>query len=406
MENIKCPHCGEIFTIDESGYAAIVSQIKDKEFNKQVAQNKKDLEEKQESLIQNAVLKAKNESDNEIARLKEHIKDLETKGQIFSTQKNAEIQELKKEKEVAVKDAVRDEKEKIKDLENQISNNKLEYNYELKKREELHKEELKRKDEEIERIKDFKLKQSTKMIGESLEKYCETEFNKLRATGFQTAYFEKDNDARSGSKGDYIFKDYADDVEYISIMFEMKNENDETKTKHKNEDFFKELDKDRNEKNCEYAVLVSLLEADNELYNNGIVDVSYRYPKMFVIRPQFFIPMISLLRNAALNSLEYRQKLAYVQNQELELGNFENELAQFKKDFARNFGLATDRYQDAIKGIDNAIKTLERIKDNLEKSQTHLIATNNKVEDVSIKRLTKNAPSVKKMFDEIKNEDQ
>ena len=400
MENIKCPHCGEIFTIDESGYAAIVSQIKDKEFNKQVAQNKKDLEEKQESLIQNAVLKAKNESDNEIARLKEHIKDLETKGQIFSTQKNAEIQELKKEKEVAVKDAVRDEKEKIKDLENQISNNKLEYNYELKKREELHKEELKRKDEEIERIKDFKLKQSTKMIGESLEKYCETEFNKLRATGFQTAYFEKDNDARSGSKGDYIFKDYADDVEYISIMFEMKNENDETKTKHKNEDFFKELDKDRNEKGCEYAVLVSMLESDNEYYNTGIVDVSYRYPKMYVIRPQFFIPVITFLRNAAKNTLSVKKELLEIQNRNIDVSTFEASLLDFKDKFGKNYNLANKKFNTAIEEIDKTITHLQKVKEELLASDNQLRLANNKLEDLTIKKLTKNNETMQKLFKE------
>ncbi len=400
MENIKCPHCGEIFTIDESGYAAIVSQIKDKEFNKQVAQNKKDLEEKQESLIQNAVLKAKNESDNEIARLKEHIKDLETKGQIFSTQKNAEIQELKKEKEIAVKEAVRDEQEKIKDLENQISSNKLMYDLELNKKEELHVEELKRKDEEIERIKDFKLKQSTKMIGESLEKYCETEFNKLRATGFQTAYFEKDNDARSGSKGDYIFKDYADDVEYISIMFEMKNENDETKTKHKNEDFFKELDKDRNEKGCEYAVLVSMLESDNEYYNTGIVDVSYRYPKMYVIRPQFFIPVITFLRNAAKNTLSVKKELLEIQNRNIDVSTFEASLLDFKDKFGRNYNLANKKFNTAIEEIDKTITHLQKVKEELLASDNQLRLANNKLEDLTIKKLTKNNETMQKLFKE------
>ncbi len=400
MENIKCPHCGEIFTIDESGYAAIVSQIKDKEFNKQVAQNKKDLEEKQESLIQNAVLKAKNESDNEIARLKEHIKDLETKGQIFSTQKNAEIQELKKEKEIAVKEAVRDEQEKIKDLENQISSNKIKYDLELNKKEELHVEELKRKDEEIERIKDFKLKQSTKMIGESLEKYCETEFNKLRATGFQTAYFEKDNDARSGSKGDYIFKDYADDVEYISIMFEMKNENDETKTKHKNEDFFKELDKDRNEKGCEYAVLVSMLESDNEYYNTGIVDVSYRYPKMYVIRPQFFIPVITFLRNAAKNTLSVKKELLEIQNRNIDVSTFEASLLDFKDKFGRNYNLANKKFNTAIEEIDKTITHLQKVKEELLASDNQLRLANNKLEDLTIKKLTKNNETMQKLFKE------
>ncbi|MBP3894978.1 MAG: DUF2130 domain-containing protein, partial [Mogibacterium sp.] len=269
---------------------------------------------------------------------------------------------------------------------------------------EKHKGEIKLRDEEIERLKDFKARQSTKMIGESLEQHCMAQFNQIRMTAFPNAEFEKDNDASSGSKGDFIFRESAGGTEFISIMFEMKNEMDTTRTKHKNEDFFKELDKDRNEKNCEYAVLVSLLESDNELYNNGIVDVSYRYPKMFVVRPQFFIPIISLLRNAALNSLEYRQKLAYVQNQELELNNFEENLNTFKKSFADSFRLATDRYEDAIKGIDNAIAALNRIKENLMTSEKHLNTANNKIENVNIKRLTKNAPSVREKFEELKTE--
>ena len=242
------------------------------------------------------------------------------------------------------------------------------------------------------------------MIGESLEQHCLTQFNQLRMTAFPNAYFEKDNDARTGSKGDFIFRESADGAEFISIMFEMKNEMEETATKHKNEDFFKELDKDRNEKKCEYAVLVSLLESDNELYNNGIVDVSYRYPKMFVIRPQFFIPIISLLRNAALNSLEYQKKLIAVQNQQLDLYHFEENLAAFKSGFAESFRKASDRFDDAIRGIDNTITALTKIRENLVKSENHLNTANNKLEDVSIKRLTRNAPSVRTMFDEIRAE--
>ncbi len=420
MQEIKCPNCGSVFQVDESGYAQILQQVRDKEFNMELDRREQELARKKEDDLTIARMEQERKHNEELS--KKDSKLAEKEGEIERLK--AMLSNADTEKKLAVSEAVKEKDREISEKGNEIS--VLKSNLELQKKEaelnesnlkkenemkesnliEKYSDELRIRDEEIERLKDFKARQSTKMVGESLEQHCMNQFNQIRMTAFPNAVFEKDNDASSGSKGDFIFRESVDGTEFISIMFEMKNEMDTTKSKHKNEDFFKELDKDRNEKNCEYAVLVSLLEADNELYNNGIVDVSYRYPKMFVIRPQFFIPMISLLRNAALNSLEYRQKLAYVQNQELELGNFENELAQFKKDFARNFGLATDRYQDAIKGIDNAIKTLERIKDNLEKSQTHLIATNNKVEDVSIKRLTKNAPSVKKMFDEIKNEDQ
>ena len=242
------------------------------------------------------------------------------------------------------------------------------------------------------------------MIGESLEQHCFTQFNQIRMTAFPHAYFDKDNDARTGSKGDFIFRDYLDGTEFISIMFEMKNEMDTTATKHKNEDFLKELDKDRNEKNCEYAVLVSLLESDNDLYNNGIVDVSYRYPKMYVVRPQFFIPIISLLRNAAINSFEYQKKLIEIQSQQLDLYNFESNLSAFKDSFNTSFKNARDRFEDAIKGIDNTISSLTKIRENLVKSENHLNAANNKIEDVSVKKLTKNAPAVRAMLEEIKAE--
>ena len=280
-----------------------------------------------------------------------------------------------------------------KETENELSIKTLKEGYESK---------IKDKDEQIEYYKDFKARQSTKMIGESLEQHCLNQFNSLRMTAFPNAYFEKDNDAHTGSKGDFIFRDFVDETEYISIMFEMKNEADETKTKHKNEDFFKELDKDRNEKKCEYAVLVSMLEGDNELYNNGIVDVSYRYPKMYVIRPQFFIPLITLLKNAAMNSLQYQKELQLVRNQQLDLFNFEENLAEFKAGFTKNFKDASDRFADAINGIDKTIEQLEKIKKALTTSEKHLNAANNKVEDVSIKRLTKNAPTVKQMFDNLK----
>ena len=303
-----------------------------------------------------------------------------------------------KEKELS------DKATEITELKGRLSSKETESQLKEQSLKEKHAAELRIKDEQIEYYKDFKAKQSTKMIGESLEQHCLTQFNQLRMTAFPNAYFEKDNDARTGSKGDFIFRESADGAEFISIMFEMKNEMEETATKHKNEDFFKELDKDRNEKKCEYAVLVSLLESDNELYNNGIVDVSYRYPKMFVIRPQFFIPIISLLRNAALNSLEYQKKLIAVQNQQLDLYHFEENLAAFKSGFAESFRKASDRFDDAIRGIDNTITALTKIRENLVKSENHLNTANNKLEDVSIKRLTRNAPSVRTMFDEIRAE--
>ena len=262
------------------------------------------------------------------------------------------------------------------------------------------------KDEQIEYYKDFKARQSTKMIGESLEQHCLNQFNALRMTAFPNAYFEKDNDARTGSKGDFIFREAADGVEFISIMFEMKNEMDETATKHKNEDFLKELDKDRREKKCEYAVLVSLLEIDNELYNNGIVDVSYRYEKMYVIRPQFFIPMITLLRNAALNSLQYRQELELARHQQVDILRFEENMNTFKEGFARNYRIASDKFKTAIDEIDKTITHLQKTKEALLSSENNLRLANNKAEDLSIKRLTKNAPAVKAMFDELKKEEE
>lgn len=267
---------------------------------------------------------------------------------------------------------------------------------------ESYEEKLKGKDEQIAYYKDFKAKQSTKMVGETLEQHCEIEFNKLRATGFQNAYFEKDNDAKSGSKGDFIFKEFSDDgTEFISIMFEMKNEMDETATKHKNEDFFKELDKDRNEKKCEYAVLVSLLEADNELYNTGIVDVSYRYPKMYVIRPQFFIPMITLLRNASLNALQYKQELAVIRNQNIDISHFEEDMNEFKDKFSRNYRLASEKFKKAIDEIDKTIDHLQKTKDALLSSENNLRLANNKAEELSIKKLTRNNPTMAAKFAEL-----
>ena len=289
------------------------------------------------------------------------------------------------------------------ELTGQLNSQEKENQLKEKSLKEQYEDKLKYKDEQIEYYKDFKARQSTKMVGESLEQHCLTEFNRIRMTAFPMAYFEKDNDARTGSKGDFIFRESAEDgTEFISIMFEMKNEMDETASKHKNEDFFKELDKDRREKGCEYAVLVSLLEIDNELYNTGIVDVSYRYKKMYVIRPQFFIPMITLLRNAALNALKYQQELQTLKNQQLDILHFEENMQNFKDGFARNYELASRKFQDAIDDIDKTIKALEKTKADLLSSDRNLRLANDKAQDLSIKKLTKNAPSVKAMFDQIK----
>lgn len=407
MQEIKCPNCGKVFQVDETGYSQIVQQVRDKEFNMELERREEELSRKNESDLTIAKMEQDKLHSEEISKKNSEIAEKENEiERLRALLENADV-----EKKLAVSEAVQEKDRELSIKGTEIT--KLMSDIELQKKEselrennlaEKHKGEIKLRDEEIERLKDFKARQSTKMIGESLEQHCMAQFNQIRMTAFPNAEFEKDNDASSGSKGDFIFRESAGGTEFISIMFEMKNEMDTTRTKHKNEDFFKELDKDRNEKNCEYAVLVSLLESDNELYNNGIVDVSYRYPKMFVVRPQFFIPIISLLRNAALNSLEYRQKLAYVQNQELELNNFEENLNTFKKSFADSFRLATDRYEDAIKGIDNAIAALNRIKENLMTSEKHLNTANNKIENVNINRLTKNAPSVREKFEELKTE--
>ena len=408
MQEIKCPNCGEVFSIDESKYIQIVSQVRDKEFDAELKRRE-------------AELNARKDNDLEIARLNQEKKQEEALSEKNKqiAEKDKEISDLKaklnsadSEKKIAVMEAVNAKEKELIEKSNEITrlNSKLEISeteneLNIKSLKENYETKLKDKEEQIEYYKDFKARQSTKMIGESLEQHCLNQFNSLRMTAFPNAYFEKDNDARTGSKGDFIFRDFVDGIEYISIMFEMKNEADETKTKHKNEDFFKELDKDRNEKKCEYAVLVSLLEGDNELYNNGIVDVSYRYPKMYVIRPQFFIPIITLLKNAALNSLQYKQELQVVRNQQLDLVNFEENLAAFKSGFTKNFKDASERFADAINGIDKTIEQLEKIKKALTVSEKHLSAANNKIEDVSIKKLTKNAPTVREMFENLNAEE-
>lgn len=400
MQEIKCPKCGEVFQVDESGYAAIVKQVRDKEFGKEIRERETQFETEKESAVKLAWAEEKSafqselaKKEAEIAKLKSEIEAKEKDRQLAVTQAVAG-----KEKELAEKD------KKIYQLSGDIESGEKERRLKEQSLKESYEEKLRAKDEQIAYYKDFKARQSTKMVGESLEQHCETEFNRLRATGFQSAYFEKDNDIRTGSKGDYIFRESDENgVEFISIMFEMKNEMEQTATKKKNEDFLKELDKDRREKGCEYAVLVSLLEPDSELYNSGIVDVSYRYPKMYVIRPQFFIPMITILRNAARNSLEYRQELAAVKSQNVDISHFESDMNEFKEKFSRNYRLASEKFQKAIREIDETIKHLQKTKDELLSSENNLRLANDKAEGLSIKRLTKNNPTMAAKFEELKN---
>ncbi len=392
MREIKCPKCGEVFQVDESGYAAIVKQVRDTEFEKEIKQRELAFNTEKQNAVELAITKKASENDKKLAEKDAEI--IRLIGDLELSKTNADL---------AVKTAVQQKDAKILELENKLNLALSEQELRERNLNEKHLAELKIRDDEIERIKDFKARQSTKMVGESLEQHCEIEFNKIRATAFPNAYFEKDNDARTGSKGDFIFRESSlDGVEFISIMFEMKNEMDTTATKHKNEDFFKELDKDRREKNCEYAVLVSLLESDNELYNNGIVDVSYKYEKMYVVRPQFFIPIITLLRNAALKSLEYKTELATIKNQNIDITHFEEDLLDFKDKFSRNFRLASEKFQTAIKQIDMTIDHLQKTKEALLSSENNLRLANNKAEDLSIKRLTKNNPTMKAKFDELK----
>lgn len=374
MQEIKCPNCGEVFQVDETVYDKIVKQVRDREFDREL--------ERREEL-----LSSKNELEIEKLNAKLSAASIEKK--LAVNQANSE-----KERELAEKDIL------ISKLKGEIASKDSENKLKTQALKEQYEEKIKLKDEQIEYYRDFKAKQSTKMVGESLEQHCDYEFNKIRASAFPNAYFEKDNDAKSGSKGDFIFRDMDENgTEFISIMFEMKNETDTTSTKKKNEDFFKELDKDRREKNCEYAVLVSLLEIDNELYNTGIVDVSYKYPKMYVVRPQFFIPIITLLRNAAMNSLEYRQELETIRHQNIDISNFEEKMNLFKEGFSRNYRLASDKFQTAIDEIDKSISHLQKIKDALISSENNLRLANDKAEDLTIKKLTRGNPTMKALFD-------
>lgn len=456
MQEIRCPKCNEVFQVDDSGYSQIVQQVRDKEFEKEAARRAEELEKAKNSELKILEMEYEKKLESALSEKSDDITDKEKR----ITELEARLESIESEKQLAVANAVSEREKRfneesskaqkaisdkeslIKQLELQLqqaqslqqaaldkakSENALalekkqneinELNSQLKTKdseaalrcktiEEKYAIELKNKDELIEQYKDFKARLSTKMVGETLEQHCLTQFNSLRMSAFPNAYFEKDNDARSGSKGDFIFRESSEDgIEFISIMFEMKNEMDTTSTKHKNEDFFKELDKDRNEKGCEYAVLVSMLEADNEFYNAGIVDVSYKYPKMYVIRPQFFIPLISLLRNAARNSLEYKRELAMAKAQQVDLTNFEKNITDFKTAFSRNYQLASDKFKTAIDEIDKTIIHLQKTKDALLSSENNLRLANNKAEEqLTIKKLTKNAPSIKEEFARLASE--
>ena len=412
MQEIRCPKCGEVFQVDESGYAAIVRQVRDSEFGKEIRERTQQFELDKKNAVKLAVTEAASkkekellEKDREIAELRARIENSDNMRKLAVSeaisQKDREFAEAvsQKDRELAARE------KKIYELTGRVQNEETERKLKEQALRENYEEKLKAKDEQIAYYRDFKAKQSTKMVGESLEQHCEIEFNKLRATGFQNAYFEKDNDARTGSKGDYIYRESDEDgTEFISIMFEMKNEMDQTATKKKNEDFLKELDKDRREKGCEYAVLVSLLETENEYYNSGIVDMSYRYPKMYVIRPQFFIPMITILRNAARNSLEYRRELAVIRNQNIDISNFENDMNDFKEKFGRNYRIASEKFRKAIDEIDKTIDHLQKTKDALLSSENNLRLANNKAEDLSIKKLTRNNPTMAAKFAELKQD--
>ena len=425
MNEIKCPNCGTIFKIDETEYDSIVKQIRDKEFEKEISLREQEHTKDKESAIKLAeahlreeLTKQVTERDLEITNLKNELKTKEEQTQSKLEQeykdelnkKDLEISELKNKiklqeskNELEIQKAITEKDKRISDLSSELVVKSKEFELKQNSIKDSYESKLKDKDEQIAYYRDFKAKQSTKMIGESLEQHCSIEFNRLRPL-FKNAYFDKDNDARTGSKGDFIFRDFDDEGnEIVSIMFEMKNEADTTATKHKNEDFFKELDKDRKEKKCEYAVLVSLLEADNDYYNDGIVDVSHFYDKMYVIRPQFFIPLITLIRNLANKSLEYKKELEIIKNQNIDITHFEENINAFKEGFGRNYRLASERFAKAIEEIDKTIDHLQKTKEHLLKTDDNLRLANNKAEDLTIKKLAHNNPTVSKMFEELKS---
>ncbi len=434
MKEIKCPHCGKVFTVDEADYASIVSQVRNTEFEADLQRRLAELTRTKEAERQAAVLKAENDfqrklnekdtllgrKDDELARLRAQMSQTEQLSQMEMAKqlslKDQEITRLQstirqndKDRELAViKEqqralSVLNEKEvAIKELQGAVESVKGQAAIRENSLKEQYETRLKQKETEVAFYRDLKARQSTKMVGETLEQHCQIEFNRIRMTGFPDAYFEKDNDASSGSKGDFVFRDFADGMEYISIMFEMKNEMDTTATKHKNQDFFAKLDKDRREKSCEYAVLVSLLETDNDLYNQGIVDVSYEYEKMYVIRPQFFLPLISLLTQAAKKSIAYKRELQLARQQTVDVTNFENRLNEFKERFGNNYRLASERFKTAIDEIDKTIDHLQKVKDGLLGSERNLRLANDKAEALTVKKLTHNNPTMKAKFAEVR----
>lgn len=420
MNEIICPNCKKVFKVDEAGFADILKQVRDHQFEEELLNRLNLANKEKESAVKLAEANVRNSLQEQLAKKDRELTELKAQSDLALSErlnkKENEITQLKSkidnvevEKKLAINEAVQKVVKERDDLANNLKTKELEkqnlenslkqqFSTELQNKDAI----IKYKDDEIARVKDMKLKLSTKMLGETLEQHCETEFNKLRATAFQKAYFEKDNDSKSGSKGDFIYRE-TDDAgnEIISIMFEMKNEGDETATKKRNEDFLKELDKDRSEKKCEYAVLVSLLESESELYNTGIVDVSHKYNKMYVVRPQFFIPIITLLRNAALNSMAYKSELALVKSQNIDITNFEEKMNKFKDGFSRNYELASRKFKEAIDGIDKTIKELEKTKLALLTSENNLRLANEKTEDLTIKKLTHGNPTMKAKFDEL-----
>ncbi len=391
MNELKCPNCGTLFEVNETHYESIAKQIKNNEFLKEVELKEREFQKEKESAIKLT----------EITLEKKYLEELNKKTLEMNELEN-QIKQNKTENELRIKNTLFEKEEEIAHLNNELQLKTNEYLLKEKNLKESYEEKIKDKEEQIAYYKEFKAKQSTKMIGESLELHCSNEFNKLRPL-FKNAYFEKDNNVKTGSKGDFIYRDYDDEgLEFVSIMFEMKNEADETSTKHKNEDFLKELDKDRKEKKCEYAVLVSLLEIENDYYNNGIVDVSHKYEKMYVIRPQFFIPLITLIRGLAIHALDYKKELEIVKNQNLDIAHFEENMNSFKEGFGRNYRLASDKFKKAIEEIDKTIDHLQKTKEALLSSENNLRLANNKAEDLSIKKLTHNSETMKELFEKLK----
>lgn len=405
MNEISCPHCNKAFKVDETGYAHILKQVRDSEFDKQLHERLELASKEKENAIELTKEKTINQMrDDASKKIKEASENLAERDKMIA-QLKAQIDANEVKEKLAINEAVNDIEKERDELRNNLKESELKSELAENSLRDKYETQIKDRDDAIERLKDMKARLSTKMIGETLEIHCETEFNRIRSTAFPNAYFEKDNDARTGSKGDYIFKDKdIEGTEIVSIMFEMKNESDTTATKKKNEDFFKELNKDREEKKCEYAVLVSLLESDSELYNSGIVDVSYHYPKMYVIRPQFFIPIITLLRNASMKSLEFKNELARVREQNIDITNFEDDLEQFKEAFGKNYNLASKKFESAIASIDKSIDQLQKTKDALLGTERNLRLANDKAHGVTIKKLTRKNPTMAAKFEQLNNE--